>query len=363
MRRKFCASFGMERTVVRILRLGRMAGRICLALFLCLVAAFASAQSPTTYEGPDRAQRLLEGARREGALTLYTSMADKDVKALAAAFEKKYGIKVNVWRSGKNKVLQRVVAEARAGRNEVDVVQNPSPEMEALRIEKLLQQVRSPYYKDLIDAALPGHGEWTGLRVYVFVQAYNPQKVSKSELPRNYQDLLDPRWKGRLGIEGKEQEWFYTLVQAMGEEKGLNYFRKLAGTNGFSVHQGNSLLANMIISGEVPLSLTTYSYLVDQAREKGAPIDYVALEPTVAYTDGIGIVRQSPHPHAAMLFYDFMLTDGQTMMSEKHHLTTSKRNEATLSRFHPVYINPSQVLATYEKWSKLFEDTINNRSR
>jgi iron(III) transport system substrate-binding protein len=341
-----------------------MARRLWSALWLALslLSAAAGAQEPATYQGADRTQRLIEGARREGSLLLYTSMVDKDAKMLAAAFEKKHGVKVNIWRSGKNKILQRVVTEARAGRNEVDVVHNPAPEMEALYGEKLLRKVRSPYQTDLIPQAMPAHGEWTGLRVYVFVQAYNTQQVSKEELPRTWQDLLDPRWKGRLGIEGKEQEWFYTLVHAMGEEKGLAYFQKLVATNGLSVRQGNSLLVNMIISGEVPFSLTTYSYLVEQGRAKGAPIDYTTLAPTIAYTDGIATVKKAPHPHAAMLFYDFMLTDGQKMMSELHHVTTNKRDAAKLARFEPVFVDPPTVLASYENWGKLFEDTISNRA-
>jgi iron(III) transport system substrate-binding protein len=340
----------------------RLWSSLCLALSLLCIASAAAAQEPAMFEGPDRAQRLIDGARREGSLLLYTSMVDKDAKVLAAAFEKKYGVKVSIWRSGKNKILQRVITEARAGRNEVDVVHNPSPEMEALYGEKLLQKVRSPYQKDLIPQAIPPHGEWTGLRTYVFVQAYNTQQVSKEELPRTWQDLLDPRWKGRLGIEGKEQEWFYTLMHAMGEEKGLAYFQKLVATNGLSVRQGNSLLVNMVISGEVPFSLTAYSYLVEQGRAKGAPIDYTTLEPTVAYTDGIAAARKAPHPHAAILFYDFMLTDGQKIMSELHHLTTNKRDADTVARFKPVFIDPPTVLATYEKWGKLFEDTLSNRS-
>src|SRR5258706_13355793 len=104
-------------------------------------------------------------------------MAERDSQRLVAAFEAKYGIKVSTWRSGKNKILQRVISEARARRTEASVVLNPSPEMEALRQEKLLQPLRSPYAAALIPAAVPPHGEWTGVRVYLFVQAYNTKLV------------------------------------------------------------------------------------------------------------------------------------------------------------------------------------------
>jgi iron(III) transport system substrate-binding protein len=327
----------------------------------CVLALPAQAQAPL-YEGADRTQRLLEGARREGGLTLYTSMAEKDSARIVSAFEKKYKLKVAVWRSGKHKVLQRVITEAGGGRKEVDLVLNPAPEMEALHREKLLQPVRSPMLKNLIPAALPAHGEWAGMRVYVFVQAYNTQQVKREELPRSYEDLLNPRWKGRLGIEGKEQEWFYALMQAMGEEKGLRLFRQLVATNGLSVRSGNSLLANMVVSGEVPLALTVYSYLAEQKRASGAPLDFIALAPTIAYTDGIGIARNAPHPHAATLFYDFLLGEGQAIVAQQHAITTQRSSAETLARFNPTYIDAARVLDSYERWTQLFNDTVQGRA-
>ena len=327
---------------------------------LMFMLPVVQAQVPL-YEGADRMERLLEGARREGALLFYTSMAEKDTARIVNAFEKKYGVKVNVWRSGKDKVLQRVVTEARAGRYEADFVLNPSPEMEALHREQLLQRVRSPVQKDLIAAALPAHGEWTGMRVYVFAQSFNTKKVSREELPRTFEDLLQPRWKGRLGIEIKQQEWFYALVQAMGEEKGLQFFRKLIATNAVSLRTGNSLLNNLVLSGEVPLAVNVYSYLPEQSRAEGAPIDYITLAPTIAYTDGIGITRRAPHPHAATLFYDFMLTEGQKIVSEHKAITTHRADAPTLAKFNPVYMDAARVLDNHDKWAKLYEDTLNGR--
>lgn len=327
-------------------------------------AAYAQAAAPisiTTYQGPDREQRLLEGARKEGALNLYTSMAAADDRLLIDAFEKKYGIKVKVFRSAKNILLQRVITEARAGRNEADFVGNPSPEMEALVREKLLQPVISPVQKDLIPAALPKHKMWTGFRVYMFVEAYNTNKVSKDELPKTYQDLLDPKWKGRIGIESKQQEWFYTLVQAMGEKKGLQFFRDLVRNNQVSQHNGNSLLTNLVVAGEVQMGLGLYSYLTDQRKAKGAPIDYISLSPAIAYTDGLGIPAKAPHPYAATLFYDFMLTDGQKIVSEGKAFTTNKRDQEALAKFNPIYMDAPHILDTYDRWVKLYDDVLNGR--
>ncbi|WP_020656380.1 ABC transporter substrate-binding protein [Massilia niastensis] len=327
---------------------------------LLFVAGAAQAQVPA-YQGADRAQRLLKGARAEGTLNVYTSMAEKDSARLVEAFEKKTGIEVNVWRSGKNKVLQRVITEARAGRHEADVILNPAPEMEALHREKLLQPVWSPRQAELIPAALPAHREWTGMRVYLFAQPYNTRQVSAAEVPSSFEDLLHPRWRGRLGIEAKQAEWFHALVQAMGEEKGLRYFRELVATSAPSLRTGSSLLNNMVVSGEVPLALNVYSYLPEQARAAGAPVDYVVLSPAVAYTDGIGIARRAAHPHAATLFYDFLLDEGQAIVAGFKALTTDKRDQALLARYKPVYIDPVSVLDNYEKWTSLYDDTLNGR--
>jgi iron(III) transport system substrate-binding protein len=317
--------------------------------------------SPALYEGVDRSARLLAGAKRERTLSLYASMAEKDLMRLTAEFERRYGVRVNVWRSGKNNVLRRAVTEAQAGRFEVDVVHNPSPEMELLHREQLLQEVRSPYQRDLIPEAVAPHREWAGPRVYIFVQAYNTGKVRQDELPKTFGDLLDPRWKGRIAIEAKEQEWFFTLVRQMGEDAGLRFFRELVAKNGLTVRNGNALLNNLVVAGEIPLALTLYSYLPEQSRRSGAPIDWIALKPTIAYTDGIGIMKRAPHPNAAVLFYDFVLRDGQELLAELHHVVSHRRNEAYLRTFDLKFIDVGAVLADYDRWTKIYEDTIYGR--
>jgi iron(III) transport system substrate-binding protein len=327
---------------------------------LFALAAPAFAQVPL-YEGPDRMQRLLDGAKREALLSVYTSMAEKDITRLVGSFEKRYpNIKVKVWRAGTDKVLQRVISEARAGHSEVDFLLSTAPEMEALHREKLLQRVISPMQKDLIPAALPAHREWTGMRVYVYVQPYNTARLSKEELPRTYQDLLNPKWKGKLALESKH-EWFYTLVQYMGEEKGLKFFRDVVAVNGMSLRNGSTLVANMVAAGEVPLALNIYNHVIPPLREKGAPIDFISLKPTIASTDGIAVVRNAPHPHAAMLFYDYMLSEGQKIVAD-NSISTNKRDEALLARFQPiVFSDPVKILDSYDKWDKLFDDIASGR--
>ena len=179
--------------------------------------------APAAYEGPDRLARIATAARREGSLNLYTTIAEKDLATLVDPFEAKYGVEVTVWRAGTDKVLQRTVAEAAAGRYEMDVVHFGSPEMEALSREQILQPVSSPVHDDLLPGSVPAHREWAATLLSVWVQAYNTTLVDKNSLPKTYSDLLDPKWRGKLGIEAKDQDWFAAVVDVMGgRETGLD---------------------------------------------------------------------------------------------------------------------------------------------
>jgi hypothetical protein len=157
----------------------------------------------------------------------------------------------------------------------------------------------------------------------VWVQAYNTKLIKKEDLPRSYRDLLDAKWKDKLGIESEDQEWLATVVQEMGEEQGLKFFRELASRNRISVRQGHSLLNNLVISGEVPFALTVYNYMPEAAKRKGAPVDWIVLEPAVARPNSIGIARHAPHPNAALLFYDYMITDAQELLVSLDYVPTN----------------------------------------
>src|SRR5258706_15190437 len=177
-------------------------------------------------------EKIVAAARKEGTLTLYTTIAEKDLPAIIKPFEQKYAIKVNVWRAGTDKILQRTVTEAQAKKYDVDAIHFGAPEMEALSREKILQAVSSPVHKDLTPGSVPKHREGAATILSVWVQANNTSAIRKEDLPKTYADLLDPKWKGKLGIEGKNDDWFATVVQIMGgEEKGLAFFRDLVAKN------------------------------------------------------------------------------------------------------------------------------------
>src|SRR3989442_8800332 len=154
--------------------------------------------------------------------------------------------------------------------------------METLHREKILQAVASPYSADLIAGALRPHREWVATYLSVWVQAYNTRLVRKEDLPKTYQDLLDPKWRGKLGIEARVPERYSTVVLDMGAEKGIRFFRDLVGRNGISVRGGHTLLNNLFIAGDVALALTVYQYIPVAANRNGPAIDWFALDPAEA---------------------------------------------------------------------------------
>jgi iron(III) transport system substrate-binding protein len=333
-------------------------------LAFSLAAAATSAQSPLfDYSGPDRMQKIVAAAKKEGTLTIYTTFAEKDQPTLIKPFEAKYGVKVVVWRAGTDKVLQRTLTEASAKKYNVDLIHFGSPEMEALSREKILQAVNSPVHKDLQPGSVPAHKEWAATLLSVWVQAYNTQLIRKQDLPKTYKDLLDPKWKGKLGIEAKNQDWFASVVDVMGGgEKGLKFFRDLVARNGISPRSGHTLLTNMVIAGEVPLALTLYNYMPEQAKKKGAPIDWFALEPAVARSNAIGIARRAPHPNAALLFYEYMLGEGQRYLVDMDYVPANMKAPSPLRNVKILQTDPIRTLDEAEKWTQLFEDIVLKRA-
>lgn len=336
------------------------------ALALLAAAAPGLAQSAAgiaMYEGADRAQRLADGAKKEGTVVIYTSAPPDDMAVLAAAFEKKHGVKLQVWRASSEKVVQRTVTEARAGRFEADIIETNGPDIEALQREKLLQEVRSPHLADLIPGAIPPHREWLSMRLNIWVAAYNTKLVKKEELPKTYEELTNPRWKGKLGIEGGDANWFSGVVKQMGEDRGLKVFRDIVAANGISVRVGHTLLTNLVIAGEIPMALTVYNYRVEQMKNRGAPIDWFIIPPTIARFQGMGLARRAPRPHAAVLYFDFMLTDGQEILLRRGFIPTSKSITTPLNQFPMTLLDPKIALDEHDKWSKLFKDIILNPAR
>jgi iron(III) transport system substrate-binding protein len=316
-----------------------------------------------TYQGADREQRLVEGARRERELTLYTAIPPEDIAAITAAFDKKYGVKVKVWRADSESILKRVLDEARGRRFEVDIMLASSSAIEPLARESLLQEVKSPYLADLLPEAVAPHRQWASVYLSVFVQAYNTNLIRKEMLPGSLRGLLAPEWKGKLGIEAEDYDWFAQVVMELGEAAGLKLFRDIVARNGISVRKGHTPLNNLVVSGELPMALTAYNFSTEQAKRKGAPVDWFVLPPAIARLAAEGLARSAPHPHAAVLFYDFLISDAQPILAGRYFVPASRRIE-TPPKLGPLkIIDTALILDQANKWQELFQKIIVNPPR
>ncbi len=335
-----------------------MAGA-CLTAVLA-VPALAQDASLLQYQGPDRQEKLLKAAQAEGEIMFYTTLAEKNLRALIGPFEEKYGIKVDVWRAGTSRVLQRAVSEAAAGRHEVDVFHFGSPQLEALYREKLLQPVESPLFDELAEDSVPEHKQWAPTVFQVYVQAYNTDKIKKEDLPKSYEDLLDPKWKGKLGVESESWMWYAALMKRMGEEKGRALFSEIVKKNGMSQRYGYSLMNNMVVAGEVPLALTVYSHMPLASKERGAPIDSFVLQPAIARANGVAIARHAKHPNAALLFYEYMLSaeGAQGVFASMDYVPANTKLPSPLPGLRLGLVDPVSALDEVDKWTGQFREVF-----
>jgi iron(III) transport system substrate-binding protein len=228
--------------------------------------------------------------------------------------------------------------------------------MEALFRERLLDEFRSPHFSDLPPAAFPKHRHYVADRFNFFTIGYNTRLVKADEVPNAYADLLHPRFAGRIGIESGDVDWFGAMVKHMGEANGLAYFRKLAAGKP-QMRSGHTLIGQLIASGEIPLAANIYNHNAERVAVRGAPIRWKALTPTFGRPNAVGLARRATHPHAALLFADFLLSrEGQTILKERNRVPASRAVNSHLNAFPFEMIDPVITLDEDAKWSKLWSE-------
>jgi iron(III) transport system substrate-binding protein len=350
----------MNHPSVRGSRLMQWCGCALMAAALCAPAA-AQAQAAGKndalfmYRGADRDARLVERAKQEGSVVVYTSLATRESTPLAQAFEKKYGIKVELWRTTSDKVVQRAVTEGQARRFTVDVLETNGPEMEMMAREKLLAEFYSPHLADLPPNAVAPSKLWVTDRLNFFVVAYNTAKIKREDIPSHYEGFLDPKWKGQIGLEATDAEWMATVIKKLGTERGNKLFERLSAMRP-DIRKSHILLTEMVGAGEVPVALTVYNSEVESLKRRGGPIDWVAVEPVVGRPQGIGVAKNAPHPNAALLFADFVLSlEGQELFSAMGRVPSSLKVKSNLNRFAYTMVDPATVLDESEKWEAMWD--------
>lgn len=257
---------------------------------------------------------LIAGAKKEGKVAFWSSMRIEDSRALAAGFEAKYPfIKVDIFRAGGEQIVNRALAENLSGKTTYDVVNAFA--LKVLQNKNILQAYaasEAAYYPAGFKDA---QNFWVSLYSGYNVIGYNTKLVSKADAPRNWDDLLNPRWKGKLGMDDEEYFWHAGMLKHWGEEKGKKYMEALS-RQGLNFRNGHALLADLMSAGEFPVAVVVYPDHIEQMKAKGQSVEWVKTsEPILVNLAPVGIAAKAPQPNAAKLFLNYSISkEGQEIL-------------------------------------------------
>jgi iron(III) transport system substrate-binding protein len=273
---------------------------------------------------PERA-KLIEEAKKEGKVVVYAAYSAADANAFKAAFEKKYPfIRFEYFRAGKDKLLAKYLTEVGAGQFLPDVYQSSIFPVTTLLQKNLLAKYLSPEGANYAPALKDKAGYWTAAYLNAMTIAYNTRMVKPNEVPKSYQDLLLPKWKGKIGMDLNKTEWYVAMMQMMGEQKGRSYMEALSKQD-IQARDGNTITGQLLVAGEFPLVISQYPTSVEELKKLGAPIDWVPLEPHFVYSIVIATTAKQSHPAAGRLFVDFVLSEeGQKVMRSLSRIPARK---------------------------------------
>jgi iron(III) transport system substrate-binding protein len=308
---------------------------------------------------------MIEAARKERDLVWYTSMSLNQSKEVMDAFQKKYPfLNPSIFRSGGGRILNKVFSETNAGKHLWDVLQGSgdmlAPLMEKGLLAPYLSVERSMFPDDLKD----DRGYWTSVYVNSIVLGYNTQLVKKEDVPKTYEDLLDPRWKDRkISIDDDYFELLHGLIQAWGKEKAVDYFRKLAQQQPV-VTGGTTTRVQLAIAGEFPL-IFGYANILQNFATKGAPLDWVPLEPVMVTVNSIMLGAHASHPNAAKLFINHVLSkNGQEKLWDFQRIPSREDvppKPARLFRGYRRIVMRPEGFKGYNDTIKLYSEILKTR--
>ncbi len=273
------------------------------AIFFALI--FLGAIDGAWGQSDDRAKQI-EAAKKEGKLRWYTSTNLTESKPLLDDFEKQYSfIKGEIFRASGEKTLNRIATETRAGRWDFDLV--TVSEVDALQDAKMLAPYKSPEARNYIPEFKDPNGYWTAVYTNYATIGYNTKLVAEKDAPKQWEDLLDPKWRGKISIDQEQYSWFGTLHKAWGRERAQKYMRALAKQN-IEWRKGHTLIAQLMSAGEFPVAVI-YAHRTEEMKQRGAPIEWVnTVNPLVVTLNSAGLSVKPPHPNTARLFIDFLLS-------------------------------------------------------
>jgi iron(III) transport system substrate-binding protein len=302
-------------------------------------------------------QAILEReARKEGRIVFYTTFNVADLQDIKKLFEQRYPfLKIEDFRLGHARLANKIRTEALAGKLEADAISMPAPYVDELRNSGAVIRLRAPFRTQLHDSFIDKEGWLNGIYNTSYFLQYNTKLVRPEELPKDWNDLLDPKWKGQLAIDQESYEWFASLLDYMGEEKGLRFARQLAD-RGLAVRRGHTLLSQLVAAGEFKIVIDQYDHISYRAVRSGTPTNYVFFNPVLAEPpNSAWITRQSQRSHAAALLIDFLFAkETQQYLSQRGRRVAHKE----VSYLPNVPTNYRWVIGSREKWGPRSNDLI-----
>lgn len=308
---------------MRVPEYSRRAALVALGLLGAVAAVVpAGAQEILTYKGADREQRLIEGAKKEGNQVVFYSalIANQALRPLAEGFMKKYPfMKATYWRADSEDLFQKISAEIRANNVVGDVIEGTGVGEYAVSAGLTLPfytPVANEYPEKYRDPA----GQWVVTRLSYFSIAYNTRLVPADQVPKSYDDLLDPKWKGkmawRIGSASGTALFLSNLRLAWGEDKARAYFMKLREQKIVNFGSGSArTLVDRVIAGEYPIALNIFAHHPLISKAKGAPVNSQLIAPVATTAGTMTIPKGVKRPHSAMLLVDYVLSkEGQAIL-------------------------------------------------
>jgi iron(III) transport system substrate-binding protein len=282
----------------------------------CLTATLLFALAAVLNAAPlDAADdKTIELAKKEGRVSFYTSMGADESKMVVDAFQAKYpAIRVEITRLGSEKLLQRIITESRAGSHLFDAVTNSGMEIHLLGKMKLLGRHMPPEFSSFLPDCRDATFGWADMYSNLRMVAFNTRMVPKDKIPRRYEDITDPMWKGQIGFPEGQFSWFATMLKVMGEEAGRKFFQGLARQN---LHFRNSqvLVTQFVAAGEFSLGFV-YDTQVLRFKKRGAPLDIAPMPFITKNIHPLALAAHAPRPNAAKVFIDYVLSkEGQLLI-------------------------------------------------
>lgn len=310
--------------------------------------------------GKERDEKLMEGAKKEGKVVVYSFTAVDQLRPMLEEFQKRYPfIKADQYRANATGVFNKFSTEVRAGQTLADVIDISAGETYTLWQMGLIEPYFSPSRGGISKDFMDEKGYWTAHYHFVIALGFNTQHIKAAEAPKSYEDLLNPKWKGRLSLDPADQDLFGALLLHWGKEKTLAYFKNLARLEPRMV-TGHTQQANLVGAGEIQMAPWLYGYRPLQLKDQGAPVEVFLLEPVLTNPAYLLLTKNSPHPHAAALFIDWALSaeGGTKFLAEKFGRTSTrpglKERFPQLLVEKYLVVKPEIVGPNFKEFTKLY---------